>query len=339
MRSIAELMSKQNIRKQALLTSGITDFAGPTTQITETIPELWMTELVKFGEGLRVLDQFAIINKDLVGKKGDSVWIPINTAHLTISTSHSEGEVRTLTEMTNIDTVKASIATGNFYRGAIRIGKDLASLSAVDLVAQAKYSIAQDLADDVDLALMTVIQGTGVTKWVYGGASSNNEASDLAAGDVLTTDLIVDAMVKIEDDDFVPKTLIIGTAQHGILRKDSQFVNASEYGGREVILKGEVGEYLALKIITVTNANFAFNGVADTADTTTYPSVGCHSCVMIGESKQGNPVGYALVWKENPAIDYEYLKDEAAHQIYYDQAFVGTLVQPKAISHIKVTDA
>ena len=337
MRSISELMEKQTRRKQALLTSGITDQS--TVNITDSVSKKWLAEIVRFGEALRVLDQFAIINRDLVGKDGDSVRIPINTSHLSITNSHTEGEVRTLTEMTNLETVSITVTSSDFLRGAIRIGKNIASMSKVDLVSQAKFTVAQDLADDVDLALMTVIQATDVTKHVFGGASSNADASDLANGDVLTTDLIVDGMVEIENDNFVPKIFVIGTPQHGILRKDSQFVNASEYGSRDVILKGEVGEYLGLKIIAVTNANFAFaSSNPDTSDGSNWGATG-HSCPMIGESKGGKPVGYALVWKEMPATDMEFLKDEAATQVYYDQAFKGGIVQPKAIAHVKVTDA
>ncbi|MCH8741828.1 hypothetical protein IH779_02915, partial [Patescibacteria group bacterium] len=64
MKSIAELIQKQNARSQALLVAGVTDQS--TTQITETIPQAWMSEVIKYGEALRILDQFAIVNKELV---------------------------------------------------------------------------------------------------------------------------------------------------------------------------------------------------------------------------------------------------------------------------------
>lgn len=343
MRSIHELIAKQNGRRTAMNTSNITDTS--TTQITETVPEKWQKEVIKFGEALRRLDQFAIVNKELVGIKGDSVTIPITTGHLSITTSHTEGEARTLTELTNIDTVKVTVGTSDFLRGAVRISKEISSLSAVDLVNQAKYSIAQDMADDVDLSLANSMQDTSVTKNIFGGASSNADASDLATGDVLTTDLIVDGMVQIENDNFVPTALVIGTHQHGILRKDSQFVNVSEYGSREVILKGEVGMYLGLKIIATTNANLAYDSTdTDTNDSSAWGADG-FSCPMIGVGKIDTPggtgkrVAYAIVWKEMPGVDQEFLKDEAAHQIYYDQAFKTSIVQPAGICLLKVTNA
>lgn len=337
MKSIAELIQKQNARSTAMLTAAVTDIS--TVQVTETVPALWMTEVVKYGEALRRLDQFAIVNKDLVGKSGDRVTIPINTGHLSLTVSHTEGEVRTLTELTKLDTVTIIVAAGDFYRGAIRIGKEISSLSAVDLVAMAKYSIAQDLADDVDLSLATAIQATAVTKNVFGGASTNADASDLATGDVLTTDLIVDAMALIEASDFVPKYLVIGPYQLAALRKDSQFVNAAEYGSNEVVMKGEIGQYLGIKIISTTNANLDYDSSnTDTNDASAWGANG-FCCPMIATGRNGEPVAYAIVWKELPHIDYEFLKDECAHQIYYDQAFEDDVIQPDAICLIKVTDA
>lgn len=337
MKSIANLIKENDLKKRAELTAGVTDMS--TTNIDETVPELWVSEVLKYGEALRILDQFVITNKTLVGKPGDSVWIPKTTGHLSITTSHTEGEARTLTEMTNIDTVKLTVAAGNFFGGAIRIGKKISSISTVDLVSQAKYTIAEDMADDVDLALATALQDTSVTKNVFGGASSNADASDLATGDVLTTDLIVDAMTLIKTSNFIPKVLIIGPYQEGILLKDSQFVNASEYGSNAVIMKGEIGTYVGIKIISVTNENLDFDSTdTDTNDASTWAADG-FVCPMIGTAKNGQECAAAIAWKEMPSIDYEYLKDEAAHQIYYDQAFVCGIVQPDAVCLIKVTDA
>lgn len=337
MRSIAELMAKQNRRRSELTTAAITDTS--TTQITETIPQQWIAEVVKYGEALRRLDQFAIVNKDLVGKAGDRVIIPKSTGHLSVTTSHTEGEVRTLTELTKLDTVTITIQAADFYRGAVRISKEISSMSTVDLVAFAKYSIAEDLADDVDLAIATAIQDTSVTKNVFGGASSNADASDLATGDILTTDLIVDAMAKIEEHNFVPKYLVIGPYQLAALRKDSQFVNASEYGGNEVVMKGEIGQYLGIKMVVTTNANLDYdNSDTDTNDASAWGANG-FACPMFGVGRNGQPVAFAIVWKEMPKIDFEYLKDEAAFQIYYDQAFEEGVIQPDAMCLIKVTDA
>ena len=338
MKNIARLIKDNDLRKEHILTTAaITDMS--TTQITETIPEVWKSSVIKFGESLRILDQFAIVDKSLVGKPGDKVWFPITTSHLSITTSHTEGEVRTLTELTNLDTVAATITASDFFRGAVRIGKNVASLSAVNLIEQAKYTIAQDLADDVDLALATAMQDTAVTKNIFGGASSNADASDLATGDVMTTDLFVDAMVQIRLDNFVPKTWICGPYQEGILLKDSQFVNASEYGGRQVLAKGEIGEYLNVKVIQVVNANLDYDNTdTDTNDASAWGADG-YCCPMIGVSRAGQNIGYAIAWKEMPKVDYEYRKELAAHDIYYDQAFDCIIVQPKAMCLIKVTDS
>ena len=108
--------------------------------------------------------------------------------------------------------------------------------------------------------------------------------------------------------------------------KDSSFVNASEYGGREVILNGEIGKYLAVKVIVTTN-------IAATASGTTGKQ-----CFMIGKNAQGQwPV--TIVWKEKPSYSYEFLKRWNNHYIYVDAAWDVELVLDAAVCEIAVTNA
>jgi len=340
MRSIAELTVRSGMRSVAELTTDPNTTKIATTGITDMQPTVWAKEVIKFGESLRLLDQIVYVNKEMVGSKAEKVTIPITTAHKSITTApidttYPEGTVRNFTIMDNMDTKDLAIVNTDFKKGGISIGKEIFLTCAVDLLAQARFTIAQDLADDVDLALATALQDTTITNQLWGGDATQVE--DLANGDVLTTDLIADGIRQIELNDFVPKFLVISPYQKSTLLKDSQFVNASEYGSNEVVMKGEIGSYLGLKVITTTNGNLDHTtGGTDTNENAT-PGANMNCVVMVGQTKAGQKTGAALGWKEMPHIDYEYQKDEARHLIYYDQCFTTVLLHKEAISLIKVT--
>ncbi len=336
MRSIAELQ-KVSVpgRHIASLADAHTRIA--TTGITDMQVTKWATEVIKWSEEMRHLDQVVMINKEMVGVKNESVTIPITTSHLDITNSHTEGSTRTKTEMDNMSTTTANVATGDFLGGLITITQRLLMTVSVDLIGQAKYTIAEDMADDVDLALATALQTTNLTaNVVYGGDATQIE--DITTGDVLTTDLIADArrLIKVNSKT-IPKFLIISSFQEATLLKDSQFVNASEYGSNEVVLKGEIGTYLGLKVLVTDNANFSYTSGDTEVNEAASPGALCNICPVIGVNKKGQKVGIGLAWKEMPNVGYEFEKDENIHKLYYNQAFTTFEIFTEAWALIKVS--
>ena len=67
MRSIAELNSRQLAR----LSTDPNTTKIATTGITDLQPTKWATEVLKFGESLRLLDQIVYITKAMVGTKDE----------------------------------------------------------------------------------------------------------------------------------------------------------------------------------------------------------------------------------------------------------------------------
>jgi len=238
--------------------------------------------------------------------------------------------------MTNLTKFSFTIAESDFLRGGVAISKQVFMTCAVDLLAQARYVIAQDMADDVDLAIATMLQSTSITtNLLWGGDATQVE--DLSDGDVLTTDLIADGIRQIEINNFVPKYLVISPYQKATLLKDSQFVNASEYGSNEVVMKGEIGSYLGLKVIVTTNTNLSYTTGDTEVNENASPGADMNVCLLIGQNRQGMNCAGGIAWKELPHIDYEYEKNEARHLIYYDQAFTTSIMFTEAISLIKVS--
>ncbi len=342
MRSIAELTLGPTLgnRKIADLSVDPNSTKVATTGITDMRPTKWLTGVIKFGESLRLLDQIVYVNSEMVGTKDTKVTLPVTTAHKSITTApidttYPEGTVRNFTIMDNMDTVDFTIVNTDFKKGGIAIGKEIFMTCAVDILSQAKFTIAQDMSDDVDLALASALQDTSITNTLWGGDATQVE--DLTAGDVLTTDLIADGKRQIAVNDFVPKFLVISPWQEATLLKDSQFVNASEYGSNKVVMKGEIGEYLGLKIIVTTNTNMYTASDGDEINEAASAGANMHTLIMLGQTKQKQKTGVGLAWKEKPHVDYEYQKDEARHLIFYDQCFTTALIHKEAISLIKVT--
>ena len=314
MRSIQELAAAANI----------TDTS--TTNISDFKDTLFSTELEKFGEDFRFLQQVVNHNDELTKSRGGSVRLFNTTGHLDVTKTHTEGDERTYTEMTNLESTDV---TPTWDMGAIAITKEVISDTKVDLVAAAKYMIVQDGEKNVEEAINTAYNAAS-TNIVYGGDATST--ATLATGDVMTPDVIADARKLVRDNKFAPTILAIGTAQESALLKDSQFVNASEYGGREIILNGEIGKYLGMKVMVTTNMTAATTWGGGSLNGTV--------CYIIGKN-QFNKWPATLAWKERLNYDTEFLKRYNNHYIYRDGAYAAALLGDfeKAVSLIKVSDA
>jgi len=330
MRSIQELTAsakKKEVMELAAETSA-TDTSTTTTG-TDLATDFRLTqfteELTKIGQDFRFLQQVVNQNTQLVGTRDYGVRLFYENSVLDITQTHTETDVRTFSEMTNLGFVDAAVT---FYMGAIAISKEIAATSHVDLVQYAKYAIVQATEKDIEGAIVTEIE-TSSNNAVYGGDATS--AATLETGDILTPDVIADARTALREDNMIPAVLAIHPTQEGQIMKDSQFTNASEYGGREVILNGEIGKYEGVKVMVTTNVN---------AKTTTTNSWGAdgHLCFMLGKNAQGQWPA-TIVWKEKPSYSYEFLKRRNTHYIYVDAAWDVELVQDNGVCEIYVTDA
>jgi len=297
-------------------TTGL-DTATRMTQFTETISHV--------GQDFRYLQNVCNHNTQLIGTRDYGVRLFVEEAVLDITQTHTEGGERTFTEMTNLHYIDAAVT---FKMGAICISKEIASTSHIDLVEQAKYTIVQATEKDIEADIVTELE-TATTNAVYGGDATSY--ASLATGDIITADVIADARAKLRAYNFIPEVVVISSYQEAALMKDSQFINAAEYGGREVILNGEIGKYLGSKVIVTSNVD------AKTTSTDSWGADG-HLCFMLGKNAQ-NQWPATIVWKEKPNYSYEFLKRWNNHYIYVDAAYDVELVLETAVCEIFVTDA
>lgn len=300
----------REMSRDELQTVELGDTTTGTSGISSVQSEEWLSRVVRDAEEMRRFEDVSRVFDDLVGSGDYKLHIPKTTDHLDVSaTGTGEGADRTFTDLSNLSTVTATITTGSggdFYKGGIALSKEAMMTTSVDLVAEAENAIAEEMAQDVDEALRSEAV-----------SSASNDVDQSTSG-VLTPDSISKAMQNIEDNNYEPYFLVISPAQQHDLRTDSQFTNAAEYGDREVIANGEIGSYLGVRVVTSTAIT---NGSGNEA-------------VMIGRKRNGELVGQALVWKEEPNMAMEYDREEAEQRIYYDQAFTTVTIQSDALCTI-----
>jgi hypothetical protein len=209
--------------------------------------------------------------------------------------------------------------------------------NVVNLVEDARDELGYAIGARVDITIAKEVgtndgntyaqTGTRGTIQLYGGDATTN--ATLATGDILTTDLIADGArylkgqenwvradasgkrgaftldttvikngwMNSRDDPFV---FFIGPAQEATLRKDSQFVNAAEYGTDEVVQNGEIGKYLGIRIV-VTNHIESFAASATGPDDSAVDAGlagGMTRCILM-KGKQA----IALVWGMQPVVE------------------------------------
>ena len=251
-------------------------------------------------------------------------------------TSSAEYAAGSEISWTQINTLDGVQITPTRYNYGVALTNEAIRTNALNLVTYAREELSYKYENSIDSAIRDAILGTvgssptlGATEMsdtangcqtIYGGDATDADNS-LDPGDVLTTDLIAKAkrllMSNIgyywssntftkssttknawEPTAREPFVLFIAPEQEEALLKDSQFVNASEYGSNEVVLNGEIGRYLGIKVISTTKVpaissgdSIVVQGSSQSFDTN------AHLCGLV----KAGPVG-ALVWGVKPEI-------------------------------------
>jgi len=317
--------------------------AGTTTtssgRFSRLQAEEWLEQVVLDAEPRRRMLELSREFDDLVGSGDRAITVPRTNKALDMSgeNTKNEGANRTYTEMDTLDGERVEITNNDWYEGGIEVSKQKVRTTPVDVMEVARHHLAMQIARDVDVALRdyavdaadaVVASGGNLTQSTYKGSSLTADdihfESDADAGHVidqtesgrLTPDSIAEAAARIEANDWEPFALVIDSDHKKDLRTDSQFTNAAEYGSDDVVLNGEIGMYLGIRVV-----------VSNTIE---------GEAIMVGrEQETGADVAQALVWKEEPEVNHEFRLEENVHRFYYDQAFKPAVIQPTALATIQ----
>lgn len=286
----------------------------------------WLKEILETAKKKMFFEQFAYVGQVKLGNK--DVALPIVTAHKTFTSFSTEASTRTMTEIDNMNTKTFTPVTSKL--GAT-ISKEVVQTTQVDMIRFAREQMAYDAALIIDTAIATAIAAaSSPAATLYGGDAAN--VAGLEAGDVLTTDLVAKAQRYLKANGWVsepdkPFVLFIPAVAEEAFLKDSQFVNAAEYGNNAVVANGEIGKYLGVRIVVSEQCP---------AKTNSGDSWGVdgHQCLLVKAK-----VAYGIAYREKPSLDWEYEKDLAAYKIYLDMAYHTQTLQENAIVVLNVADA
>ena len=301
--------------------STITTVAGFNSIATGVVGKVWLNELLAAAKQKMFFEQFAYSSTAPKGNK--DVAVPLYTTNLDFEITSTEATKRTKTQINNLTTV---VFTPTTQKLGVEISKDVVRTSQVDTVKFAREQLVYDSALIIDVAFDTILKTSTVNTQLWGGDRAVE--GSLVAGDTLDTDLIAKASRVLKSNGWYPEpakpfVLFLPAVAEEALIKDSQFVNAAEYGSNEVVMNGEIGRYLGIKVISTEQCSAG-----------TFNSLAGHYCYLVKAK-----VSYGIIYGEKPTLDFEYLKDEATYNVYLDMAYQCKLLQETAIQVMKVLDA
>lgn len=289
--------------------------------------KVWLKDIIKAAKKRMYFEQFAKVIEVPAGNK--DVAQPIFTSNLSMTDSKSEGAARTMTEITNLNAVVFTPTSANF---GVRIADEVLLTSQVNVIEHAKDQLAYDMADTIDAAIATAIAAaSSPAATLYGGDATG--PSSLAAGDTFTMALLIKARKYLIKNNWKPEpnrpfVLFVDANAEEALYLDNSglFVDASKYGSNEVIMNGEIGKVLGVRIVVTENV--------PSASTWGSGSLAGHTLFM---AKAG--VSFGIAYGMKPKLDSERKKNEAAEDLYLDTRYQAKTLQENAIVLIKVADA
>lgn len=311
------------------------ELAATTTesgQFDRLQAEEWLDQVVYDAEPRRRLLELSREHELASGDKATTIPRTQKALDMSNDNTKSEGAERNYTEMDTLDGERVEITDNNWKEGALRISKQKVMTTPVDVMETARTHLARQIARDVDTELRDEIiaevgniettegalptDGDGDKEFQYLTDADSGHNIDQTSSGRLTPDSIAEAAARIEANDWDPFALVISSDHKKDLRTDSQFTNAAEYGSQDVILNGEIGQYLDVRVV-----------VSNTIS---------NKAIMVGrEAEGGADVAQAVVWKEQPEVNHAFKYEENEHRFYYDQAFETAVVQPTALATIQ----
>lgn len=305
------------------LTSGNTTTASTGFDSIDTgvVGKVWLAELIAAAKKKMFFEQFAYVAEAPKGNK--DVAVPLYTANLAFDVTTTEATVRTMTQIDNLTTVVFTPATKKM---GVSISKDVVRTSQVDTVRFAREQLVYDSALVIDVAFDTVLKASTTNAQLWGGGRASEGA--LVAGDVLDTDIIAKAQRVLKANGWFPEpdrpfVLFLPAVAEEALLKDSQFVNAAEYGTNEVVMNGEIGKYLGIRVISTEQCSSG-----------TFNSLAGHYCYLLKAK-----VAYGIVYGERPSLNFEFRPNEATYNVYLDMCYQCKVLQGSALQVLKVLDA
>lgn len=285
-------------------------FPSNTFQASDTaagylIPEVWSRKIEEFEKANLVFANLGVYNTELLESPGDIVNIAVDAeltaAALTESTTASVSAI-SYTQVT---------VTPSEYGVAVQVTRKNLKRAFNSIMEDQSRIMGYALAKKKDVVIEAALAGAaGSSSTIYAGTATATGA--LTSAMVLDTDLIANGISTLRGKDVPAKYLVIHPNTENSLLKEADFIDASKYGGREVVMNGEIGRYLGIQVFTTT--------VCSTAG-----SANIYYNYMLG------PRAFVLAQKMTPKFDSKYEPLDRAYTLVAVEDYGVSVLNSKHI--------
>lgn len=262
--------------------------ATDTTSAAAIIPEVWGARVLEYMKEYIVFAGLpGVMNRELVGTPGDILHLPKWDQDLTVTAATAENADASVQEITTTD----KTFTPTEYTAAVQVTQKVMSRSLASVMDEAANRLAFAAALGLERAIVTELEATV-------NLSTNTGQLLDKTGSQFSEDFLAEARRIFRTNALSSVALgrlvaIVHPLHMQVLEKSSQFTDASIYGGREVLLNGEIGRYLGMRILV---SNEIRQGGADIDSDSTND----YDCWVLG------PDAFRVAVKRDPYLEVEY---------------------------------
>jgi N4-gp56 family major capsid protein len=221
------------------------NFTTGATSHAYVAPTLWSNAIEKQVYEAEIMRPLGITDTRGFGTAGKQINVAKgNTFTVSALTDGTETPVTAIT----YDQVTVTFVE---YGDAKQVSMKEVMEAFESTMADMTYNAGQALGVARDNIIIDALDA-GATATIY---SNDVVATTITASDTMNTALLADAKTAGRLLNFNKKVIVIHPNCENSLFKLSAFVDASQYGGREAVLNGEVGRYLGMVIISHNNIN------------------------------------------------------------------------------------
>ena len=217
-------------------------FTTGATAHAYVAPTLWSSAIEKQVYESEVMRPLGVQDNRGFNKAGKQINIAKGNS-FTVS-DLTEGTVTPVTTITYDQVTVTFVERGDAKMVTMKELSEAFDETMDDMI----YSAGKALGFKRDLVIITALVA-GATATIY---SNDVVATTITASDTFNIDLIADGVTAGRLLNFNKNALIINPNCENSLMKLSAFIDASQYGGREAVLNGEIGKYLGVRIFSHT---------------------------------------------------------------------------------------
>jgi len=307
-------MFKKELIKRAIDGNGLTSAGAEGTAIN---PNIWDLRLREYEEANLVFTQLAE-EFDLRGPGAD----------LKVTIDDAPSAAAALVETDDVSITTFSTRNVTFTPSEVGAAYQVSDKE----MRRAFFNVMERMTKKLGYAMALKKDTDGITEGRTSAGSTilaNNvsAATDLASTDTLGYEEIIDAARAIENNNYVPTDLVMNNYQKAQLLKLDKVNKANEFGSRDAVQRGLIGELFGINLYASTQISNETSGATDTAQ-----------ALLLGRSGTGErALGYAV--KHDPTVEVEYHARGRYHDIVGVEEYDWATLHGNAIAIIQTWSA